>query len=93
MTNSMSAYKDDKHTKHDDYANLRSNIKGTTFGVPYGAGAQCVANNTGLSLDEASDLITRFFAKAGVLKLWLDKPCPGFDARLYQIPARTHEVL
>ena len=47
-------------------------IKGTTFGVPYGAGAECVASNTGLSFEAASNLITRFFAKAKVLKLWLD---------------------
>ena len=46
--------------------------KGTTFGVPYGASPECVAKNTGLPLEEASRWITRFFAKAIVLKFWLD---------------------
>jgi DNA polymerase I-like protein with 3'-5' exonuclease and polymerase domains len=96
------AWKDDKHPKHDDYSKLRTNIKGTSFGVPYGAGAECVSNNTGLPLGAASDLITRFFSKARILKTWLDRQragarCFGYSSslkgrkRFYRTPTMRAE--
>jgi len=97
------AWKNDKHPKHEEYSTLRSNTKGTTFGVPYGAGAESVARVTGLPHEAASDLITRFFAKAKILKTWLDdqrafalkfgysKSLKG-RRRFYRIPTRRREL-
>ncbi len=65
------AYKHPEDPKHDEYVTLRSNVKGVTFGVPYGAGPGRIAATTGLSFDAAADLIDRFFAKARGLKAWL----------------------
>ncbi len=65
------AYKHPDDPKHDEYATLRSNIKGVTFGVPYGAGPDRISATTGLPLEAAADLINRFFAKARGLKAWL----------------------
>lgn len=67
------AYKHDDSPYHDDYSKKRSNVKTTTFGVPYGAGPGRIAEMTGLDFDVAEALINVFFSNARVLKAWLDK--------------------
>jgi DNA polymerase I len=97
------AWKDDKHPDHNTYSKRRSNIKGLAFGVLYGAGPARVAHITGMSFEEASALIKRFYDKARVLKSWLDdqgaqastygwtKPLRG-RKRLYDLPTKEAET-
>jgi DNA polymerase-1 len=47
------AWKDHEHPKHDTYSKLRSNIKGLTFGIMYGAGAGRLALAAKIEVEEA----------------------------------------
>ena len=76
------AYKHEDHPLHNKYYGWRSEIKTTTFGVPYGAGAAQVARQINMgrkpgdpefSEDDAEKLIEDYFSKAVGLKRWLDK--------------------
>ena len=66
-------YKNDGHEKHKEYSAIRSRIKTTTFGIPYGASALRVAAMTGMEVEEAEAFIEEYFAKASILKAWLDE--------------------
>lgn len=77
-------YKDKTSPLHNLYYGWRSEIKTTTFGVPYGAGAGQIARqiNSGrkpgdtsplYTEEQAEQLIESYFAKAKGLKRWLDK--------------------
>lgn len=61
------------HKRYKELKKIRGNIKTTTFGVPYGAGAQTIARQTGLTEEEAQTLIDDFFAEFPGLKKWLDQ--------------------
>jgi DNA polymerase I len=67
------ACKDDTHPRHFELKKLRSDIKTVTFGVPYGAGPPRVAMMTGKTIEQAQELIAKYFSKAVVLKRWLDE--------------------
>jgi DNA polymerase I-like protein with 3'-5' exonuclease and polymerase domains len=67
------AYKNPDDPKHAEYSARRSEIKGVTFGVPYGAGPEGVAKTTGLPFESARDLIKSYFTKTYGLKAWLDE--------------------
>jgi len=67
------AYKNDGHDKHKEYSKIRSNIKTTTFGIPYGASALRISQMTGMSKDDSQAFIDQYFKKAWVLKAWLDR--------------------
>lgn len=60
------------HSRYKELKTLRSNIKTTTFGVPYGAGAQTISRQTGLTEEQAQQLIDDYFAKFPVLKKWIE---------------------
>ena len=77
-------YKDDNHPLHHKYYGWRSEIKTTTFGVPYGAGPGQVAKQINSSRklgdpeppyteEQATALIESYFSKAVGLKAWLKK--------------------
>jgi DNA polymerase-1 len=78
------AYKHKDHSLYHKYYGWRSEIKTTTFGVPYGAGAKQVAKQINSSRksgdtsplfteEQAQQLIDDYFKKAKGLKKWLDK--------------------
>ena len=67
------ARKDKKHPQHDEMSTLRSNIKTTTFGIPYGAGVGRVAMMTGMTEEAAEAFIKQYFKKASVLEQWLER--------------------
>ena len=78
------AYKHEEHPLHNKYYGWRSEIKTTTFGVPYGAGPAQVAKqiNSGrkpndpepsFTEDNARALIDSYFSKATGLAKWLKK--------------------
>lgn len=85
------AYKDKSNPLYEKYYGMRSEIKTTTFGVPYGAGAGQVARQinatradkkTHISDEYAqTQIIDPYFAKATGLKAWLDKQ--GYNAVKY----------
>lgn len=90
------------HPRYKELKTLRSNIKTTTFGVPYGAGAQTIARQTGLTEEQAQQLIDDYFAKFPILKKWIDKQgdmainygytqTPWGRKRFYTVPLRTSE--
>ena len=64
-------YKDENHSMHDLRVTQRSDIKTTTFGVPYGAGPPRVSAMTGKSVPEADDLIKKYFKTYRALEAWL----------------------
>jgi DNA polymerase-1 len=66
------AWKDHQHPKHDEYSKSRSNVKGITFGLLYGAGPKGLAWRAKISEADARDLINRFYRKARGLKSWFD---------------------
>lgn len=77
------AYKHEDHPLYHQYYAWRSEIKTTTFGVPYGAGPGQVALqiNAGrkpgdvsppYTEEDAKKLISNYFSKAKGLKKWLD---------------------
>jgi intein/homing endonuclease len=102
------AYKDKSHPRNLELTTLRADFKVVVFGVPYGAGPPRVAFMTGKTVEEAADLINKFFARAKVLKMWLDQQgasavrygfttSPRGRKRFYVRPAaddpKAHEVI
>jgi DNA polymerase I len=75
------ARKKDDHPRHEELSKLRSDMKATVFGVPYGAGPPRIAIQTGKTIPEAAALIDRYFTKAFILKQWLENQ--GRDALRY----------
>jgi DNA polymerase-1 len=78
------AYKHEDHPLYHKYYGWRSEIKTTTFGVPYGAGPGQVAKQINSSRkpndpeppyteEQAEKLIDDYFKKAYGLKKWLEK--------------------
>jgi DNA polymerase I-like protein with 3'-5' exonuclease and polymerase domains len=51
----------------------RQAAKSTSFGVLYGAGTATVAEQAGISQDEAEQVIEAYFARFPKLKLWIDR--------------------
>src|SRR5208337_1444075 len=77
------AYKHEDHSLYNQYYGWRSEIKTTTFGVPYGAGPGQVARQINMSRkpgdtsppyteEQAEKLIDDYFKKAKGLKVWLE---------------------
>ena len=66
------AYKNDGHDKHKEYVAIRSRIKTTTFGIPYGASALRISQMTGMTKEGSQEFIDKYFERACVLKAWLD---------------------
>lgn len=72
-------YKNENDPMYEDYYGMRSEIKTTTFGVPYGAGAEQIARQINATrkkekwIDEvyAQKVIDDYFSKAIGLKAWL----------------------
>jgi DNA polymerase-1 len=60
------------HPRHTELSKIRSNIKTTSFGVPYGAGASRIAMMTGMEMNEAEGFIETFFDIFSDLKKWID---------------------
>jgi DNA polymerase-1 len=90
------------HPRYKELKYLRSNIKTTTFGVPYGAGARRVASMTGLTEEQAQQLIDDYFEKFPVLKKWIEAQgdmaikygftyTPYGRKRFYIIPPRSDD--
>jgi len=50
----------------------RNFAKRINFGIAYGMGAFALAANTGMSMGDASDFITKYFARFPKVKAWLD---------------------
>lgn len=61
-----------KHPRYKEFKRMRSNIKTTTFGVPYGSGAKGVAARCGITKEEAQQVIDDFFKQFPVLQKWLE---------------------
>ena len=51
----------------------RNNAKRINFGIAYGMGSYALAANTGMSVGEAQDFISRYFARFPHVKAWLDQ--------------------
>lgn len=68
-----SAYKNEDDPNHIQFTKWRSNVKTTTFGVPYGAGAKRISAMTGLPEEDAQSLRDEFFRNAKELAIWLEK--------------------
>lgn len=92
-----SAKSDKTHPRHAELVKLRNDIKTTTFGVPYGAGAKRIAGMTGMTEEAAQGFIDEFFSKFSVLHQWIiasgDHACKyGFSLsprgrrRFYDLP-------
>jgi DNA polymerase-1 len=90
------------HPRFKELKYLRANIKTTTFGIPYGAGKQTIARQTGLTEDQAQQLIDDFFEKFPVLKKWVELQgdtairygftyTPYGRKRFYIIPLRSDD--
>lgn len=62
----------DNHPRHDELVFLRNGVKSVVFGTVYGAAAKKIAFLTGMKVEEAQDIIDRFFTKAYKLKTWLE---------------------
>lgn len=75
-----------KSDRKDELKELRTGVKRVTFGIPYGAGAGKIGmmiqrrDKKGRPVETIEDatiraegIIERYFKKASVLKLWLDK--------------------
>ena len=60
-----------QHPRFKEFKRMRSNIKTTTFGVPYGSGAKGVAERCGITEEEAQQVIDDFFKQFPVLQMWL----------------------
>ena len=56
----------------DVNAMQRSNAKRINFGIAYGMGPFALAQNTGMSMDEAREFISKYFARFPKVKAWLD---------------------
>ena len=56
----------------DVNAMQRSNAKRINFGIAYGMGPFALAQNTGMSMDEAREFINKYFARFPKVKAWLD---------------------
>lgn len=76
------ARKNKDHPNHFQMSSMRSSVKCVTFGVPYGAGPKRVALQIAQATDrefndeliqEAGDLVSKYFRKAYRLKAWLDR--------------------
>jgi DNA polymerase-1 len=50
----------------------RSNAKRINFGIAYGMGPFALAQNTGMTMDEARDFIAKYFDRFPKVKAWLD---------------------
>lgn len=66
------ARKDDKHPRHEELSFIRSGVKTTVFGTPYGASPAKIAQMTGMTEEQAAEFQARYFAKYPRLKIWLD---------------------
>jgi DNA polymerase I len=88
-----------KHPRYKEFKRMRSNIKNTTFGVPYGSGAKGVADRCGITEEEAQQVIDDFFKQFPKLKVWLDEQgslarkktyteTPYGRKRFYDMPSR-----
>jgi DNA polymerase-1 len=93
------ARKDETHPRHSELSLIRSRVKTVTFGVPYGAGPQRVADMTGLTKDKAEEFIDEFFKAFPILKKWLDDQgrqaiyyryttSPRGRKRFYDVPSK-----
>jgi len=51
----------------------RSNIKGVVFGIMYGRGAKSVAEEYGITVDEAQRILNLFFGRYPDAKKWVDQ--------------------
>jgi DNA polymerase I len=56
----------------DVNAMQRSNAKRINFGIAYGMGPFALAQNTGMSMDEARAFINKYFERFPKVKAWLD---------------------
>lgn len=88
-----------KHPRYEEFKRMRSNIKTTTFGVPYGSGAKGVATRCGITEEEAQQVIDDFFKQFPKLKEWLEQQgylalkygfteTPYHRKRFYDVPKR-----
>lgn len=84
------ARKDENHARFEELSLVRSGVKSTVFGIPYGASPQKVAQLTGLPIKEVEELFAKFLGpgRAEELKRWMDKqgrdaPSKGFSTSLY----------
>ena len=57
----------------EKYPDMRQAAKAVSFGVLYGSGPGKVAETTGLSIDEAREVIKQYFQRFNKLKKWLEK--------------------
>ena len=56
-----------------DVSSMQRNFaKRINFGIAYGMGAFALAANTGMSMSDASEFITKYFARFPKVKAWLD---------------------
>lgn len=60
------------HLIKDEFKDARQAAKAVSFGVLYGSGPGKVAEVTGLTLEEARDVISQYFGQFPKLRKWLD---------------------
>jgi DNA polymerase I-like protein with 3'-5' exonuclease and polymerase domains len=60
------------HLIKDEFKDARQAAKAVSFGVLYGSGPGKVAEVTGLTLEEARDVISQYFGQFPRLRKWLD---------------------
>ncbi len=61
------------HEIESKYPKLRQASKAVSFGILYGAGAAKVARTTGISYEEAKNIINKYFSTFSRLKEWIEE--------------------
>lgn len=65
------------------YPEQRQHAKAITFGILYGAGASRIADEAGVSMEEAKDFINKYFDQAKTLRIWIDGNLTFINANAY----------
>ncbi len=68
------------HEVKKKYKPYRSKTKAVNYGIVYGLGEKSLAGQTGMTVDEARDLIQRWYEEAPYVKAYIDE-CHWFAAR------------
>lgn len=82
------AIKDKSHPRNAEFSMLRSRTKRCSFGIPYGISPKGLSFLIDSTPEVAAALMARYFAKAKVLRQWLDNQkikaiSTGFTTSLY----------
>ena len=66
-------------------ADLRTKTKSISFGIIYGIGAKKLADNLGITLEEAKDLLSRYFLTFPLIRDLIEKLASNAERLRYAI--------